>query len=528
MNKTSMRRWIAMTAAWMVVQGWALGSDWPQWRGPNRDGTTSDPFAFSIWPPIELWKVPLTDYPRGYSSPIVSEGRVYVMSGRYEGYPSASEVISCFDARTGGLLWTNGWISTSSCGGGPGSTPVVNGGELYAMSNDGRLRCLNKYTGSNLWSVALGGTDHCASPWVEGDLVFVNVGANGVAVRRTEPHDIVWASTNGPPGYASPVAWTDDHGQRRIGIFSQIGFHVVNPLDGTVLAQTPWPGNRTIPDPIVWGNRLFLATGDLSCYSGLVEYTNGMLRTVWQNPQNVGMNTKAGNFVRIGDYVYGACYLSSGAFRCLRLSDGQEMWSVSSNVVGNMSTTMAVGNRLVYAASNGGLYVAKATPAGFDMEGRSPINVVTEVTPAFADGRLYVRGSWLRCLDTGPQNDLDRDQIADKWETNYFGAANVCVAGADPDGDGLNNLQEYLAGTDPTNRNSCLIISDALSQTNGVVFHWQSATGKTYSIHCSTNLVSDPFTNRVIGGVPAHPPENVYTDTVPRPDTVFYRIELEP
>jgi hypothetical protein len=127
--------------------------------------------------------------------------------------------------------------------------------------------------------------------------------------------------------------------------------------------------------------------------------------------------------------------------------------------------------------------------------------------------------------------DANSNGLPDAWETQYFGNTNTAKGAptADADGDGLSNLQEYQAGTDPTNRLSVLCVSalEFYSPSSEFVIRWQSATGKTYSIHCSTNLVTDSFTNLVIGDVPAHLPENVYTDAVPRPDTVFYRIKLD-
>ena len=383
-------------------------ADWPQWRGPNRDGTSSDSSAFSVWPPVELWRVSLTPNASGFASPIVSEGRVYVMGG-FASYPEAQDVMCCFDAVTGTSLWTNSWTSANSCGGGPGSTPVIHENELYAISHDGVLRCLDKITGTNLWSVSLShitGDDNCASPLIEGDLVILNMGQSGVAVRRSAPHDVVWESAAGWPEYASPVACTIGD-ERLVAIMAQTNFVLVAPDDGRIVAGIPWPGALSVPDPIVFGNRFFISTGDGAGYCGVVEYTNGVLSTVWQNPNNVGLVTKAGNFVVIGDYVYGVeCDGSAdwGVFRCLDLRDGSEMWSTNAiNLHDNMSTTIAVGDKVIFSTRWGGVLVAKATPTGFDMEGRSKISIDTAITPAYANGRLYIRdrNGWLVCLSVG-------------------------------------------------------------------------------------------------------------------------------
>jgi len=121
----------------------------------------------------------------------------------------------------------------------------------------------------------------------------------------------------------------------------------------------------------------------------------------------------------------------------------------------------------------------------------------------------------------------------EKWRRTHFTEgelADLAISGddADPDHDNFSNRKEYLAGTIPTNAASVLAFSKIHGESNGIVLRWQSATGKTYSIHVSTNLIMDRFTNSVIGGLPADPPENVYTDTMDRLDRVFYRIGLEP
>jgi hypothetical protein len=118
------------------------------------------------------------------------------------------------------------------------------------------------------------------------------------------------------------------------------------------------------------------------------------------------------------------------------------------------------------------------------------------------------------------------------WRRTYFTAGELAdpeISGddADPDHDNFSNRKEYLAGTIPTNNASVLVLSTIQRESSGTVLRWQSATGKTYSIHLSTNLIADRFTNSAIGGLLADPPENVYTDTVDRLDRVFFRIGLD-
>ena len=104
---------------------------------------------------------------------------------------------------------------------------------------------------------------------------------------------------------------------------------------------------------------------------------------------------------------------------------------------------------------------------------------------------------------------------------------------ADSDGDGMNNWQEYVAGTDPTNSDSVLAITAisnlAPSAATGFVIQWSSTTGKWYSLDRSTNLLSiPPFDFNVRSNVPATPPLNTETDTTSQGQGLyFYRIGVQ-
>lgn len=118
------------------------------------------------------------------------------------------------------------------------------------------------------------------------------------------------------------------------------------------------------------------------------------------------------------------------------------------------------------------------------------------------------------------------------WQHAYFSAAqltNAAVSGnsADPDRDGMNNEQEYRAGTDPTNALSALGFDqyEIDNLKSGIMIRWQSATGRLYTVQAATNLVVG-FTNMILH-VSATPPVNVYTDSVSGVGCRFYRVEVE-
>jgi alpha-tubulin suppressor-like RCC1 family protein/DNA-binding beta-propeller fold protein YncE len=130
--------------------------------------------------------------------------------------------------------------------------------------------------------------------------------------------------------------------------------------------------------------------------------------------------------------------------------------------------------------------------------------------------------------------DSDGDGIPDSWMMRYFGhatglAADNSRAQDDADGDGMSNLAEYLAGTDPTDPHSYLRINSlTIDGTNGVQVVWGSATNKSYSVQRSMAVDgSVPFWP-VVEHLPSTPPENTYWDTTATNSSAyFYRIKVE-
>jgi uncharacterized repeat protein (TIGR02543 family) len=124
--------------------------------------------------------------------------------------------------------------------------------------------------------------------------------------------------------------------------------------------------------------------------------------------------------------------------------------------------------------------------------------------------------------------------VYEAWQRSHFGGAdlnNLSLSGAtaDPDHDGLNNEQEYWAGTIPTNAASCLVLyalTNNPAAPGEYVVWWQSATGRLYTVQAASNLVVVGFTN-IATHLPATPPVNVHTDNVSSVGCRFYRVQVE-
>src|ERR1700722_15685030 len=140
-------RAIRLVCLFTCTLAWA--AHWPQWRGPNRDGSSPETGLLDSWPkggPPLLWKT--HGLGEGYASAAVSGGRLYIQGQSGEG-----EIVLAYDSNTGKQLWQaqTGRQFRESRGYGPRGTPSVDGDRLYALAADGMLVCLDTATGKRIW-----------------------------------------------------------------------------------------------------------------------------------------------------------------------------------------------------------------------------------------------------------------------------------------------------------------------------------------------------------------------------------------
>jgi hypothetical protein len=124
-------------------------------------------------------------------------------------------------------------------------------------------------------------------------------------------------------------------------------------------------------------------------------------------------------------------------------------------------------------------------------------------------------------------NDTDGDGLPDAWERHYADGDTALDPDEDADHDGMNNLQECLAGTDPRDATSRLQLRDATVESDGmVVLRWPSVTNRFYTVGGGADLVTG--FSAIVSNLPATPPDNVFRDRSSARDAFFYRINVEP
>src|SRR5713226_3386763 len=156
--------------------------DWPQWRGPNRDGVWGETGLLETFPAQGLkvrWRVPVG---WGFSSPVVAQGRVYLADSEVA-KPKANERVHCFDEITGKALWSHvyeaayeDWAFDPKQEVGPVATPIVQNGKVYTVGRRGDLFCLDAKRGDVIWQSNMEKDYQAGSPLIEGGLLILFFG----------------------------------------------------------------------------------------------------------------------------------------------------------------------------------------------------------------------------------------------------------------------------------------------------------------------------------------------------------------
>jgi len=391
--------WIAAAG---VVAGNLIAGDWPQWRGPDRNGISSEKVS-AVWPvegPKGLWQASVGT---GFSSISVSQGRVYTM-----GNTTNQDTIWCFDANTGKPLWHHSYaaqLSPQWYEGGPGATPTVDGRCIFTISKWGDVFCLDAVTGAVLWQRDLRQAGlkpnrwgFAGSPLIWGDHLILNAGTAGIALDRASGR-IAWSNGTNVAGYASPTRFVSG-GRESVLIFGATNLFALEPQSGRELWRQPWETDwdTNNSDPLTYGEHIFISSFSHGC--GLFSVQNAKPAMIYTNKV---MHSHLSPGVVLGEYLYAFSGEAKKEtdLRCVHLPTGELKWTRKDPAFGSL--IMADG-KLIVLSDKGELMLAEASPSGFTPLARwKVLSGVCWTPPALANGLLYVRNAKgeLRCLALG-------------------------------------------------------------------------------------------------------------------------------
>jgi outer membrane protein assembly factor BamB len=370
-------------------------SEWPQWRGPNRDGVSSETGLLKTWPdggPKVVWKSPIGD---GYSGVSITKGRIFTMDSK-----GTDEYVVSLDQASGKEIWRTKTdaVFESDQGDGPRSTPTVDGDWVYAVGANGMLIAVNSNDGKKIWShdlrtefeseIPRWGTS--TSPIVEKDLLLVDVGGKtGYALMAFNKKDgtIAWKAHTDKQGYSSPIAVTVG-GVRQILFFTGTALVSVSPA-GQVYWKYPWrtDWDANIATPVfVAPDKVFISSS-YGTGAALVKVTAGngkaSVQEVWKNKV---MENHFNSSVLYQGNLYG---FDNAVLKCIDANSGAEKWKQSG--FGKGSLILADG-KLIVLGERGQLALVEATPAQYKEIARAqPLQGKTWTMPTLASGKLYLR-----------------------------------------------------------------------------------------------------------------------------------------
>jgi outer membrane protein assembly factor BamB len=388
-------------------------SDWPQWRGPERDGTSKETGLLKQWPaggPKLLWQV--NDIGDGYSTPIVVGSRLYVMSNR----GMENEFVQALSTQDGKVIWTTRVGNVGNPNQDPNypkarSTPTLDGNFLYALGSDGDLACLEAKTGKIRWTKSLrtefggkpGTWAYAESPLVDGDAVVVTPGgadATMVSLNK-KTGAVIWKSAilgGEPAGYASAIVVQAAGRKQYVQLLSK-GLVGVDAKTGQFL----WRYSEAAKGPAQYftpiGRGEFVYCGALGVGGAMVRLkADGSEVAAEQAYFLRGLPNGIGGAVVVGDHIYGTEV--GQKLVAAEFTTGKIAWQ--SDAVGWASIAAADGLLYLHAI-NGDVALVEATPAGYREKGRftppaqptkkkvGPYPEGAFAYPVIANGTLFIR-----------------------------------------------------------------------------------------------------------------------------------------
>lgn len=410
--------WTAVLALYPA----AMHADWPQWRGPNRDGVSTETGLLKNWPkdgPPRVWMSEKCGL--GYSGPAIVGNRLYTM-----GAFGDSEVLLAVDVDSGDELWATpiGQTLGNNWGDGPRGTPTVDGNFIYALSAKGNLACVAADSGDVVWSKNMeefGGAvptwGYSESPLVYEDKVICTPGGEkgSVIALNKQNGELIWQAAELQSGahYASCILAQRPEGVECVQLLHNqvVGLDVKT---GDVWWTQPWPNpTAAIPTPIIADQLVYVTSGyGVGCK--LIEINPGhAAKEIYADKT---LKNKHGGVVLVDGHLYG--HSEGAGWVCQELESGKQAWR-ERDALEMGAVTYAEGKLYCVGEDSGDVVLVDASPNGWQETSRFTLSPQSDqrkpagriwTHPVICDGKLYLRDqNLLYCYDV-------RDRTAEPVE----------------------------------------------------------------------------------------------------------------
>lgn len=435
----------------LVMAAPAGADDWPQWRGPQRDGVWRETGITESLDTDGVGQIRLkwsVEIAAGYSQPTVAGGRVYVTDRLDD--PDEIERVHCFDFKSGDRLWSIDYPAAYNISYKSGPRAAVTIDEdtrgdqtisrAYALGGVGHLHCLNAVTGDILWKrdlakeydIEMPRWGIAAAPLIEGDSLFLQIGGkNGACVvaldKRTGKEK--WRAVDDDASYIAPIM-IDQAGRRVLVVYTADELFGLDPGTGGTLWSYAMPGSKWpigIATPVIasHGGRRYIFTTNAHVGSALLRLDEDKpaVTEIWRqdNPRVADSlySLIPTPYIR-GGHIYGTH--SRGELRCLELLTGRRAWETEDAVRPDRFATLHIiaqgetGRRVWIFNEHGELIIADLSPNGYQEISRGQLlpptqpglpsrrGGVTWAHPAFANKHVLARNDErLVCAELGAE-----------------------------------------------------------------------------------------------------------------------------
>ena len=420
---------LVVCAVVLIASSAAPAADWPQWRGPNRDGVCKETGLLKQWPeggPKLLWEI--SGLGPGYSTVSIANGKLYTMGDRTVNRQK-SQFVYAYDLNTQKELWAARVGAPHEDG--PRCSPTVDGGYVYAIGTEGNVICVAADTGTVVWAknllTNLGGASNpdwkfSESPLIDGDKLLCTPGGHQsvIAAVNKKTGATIWQcsmpdiGSNGKDqaGYSSIVI-SHGAGVKQYVQLTNEGVVSVS-ADGKFL----WGYNRVankvanIPTVVIDGDYVFTSTAYQTGAALLQLERDGSgvkAKEVYWLDKNQFQNHHGG-FVKVGDYIYGGHNHNKGEPTCIEMKTGKIMWHAADEPGKGSGCVLYADGNLYFRYENGLVALVEATPEKYNLIStftppeRPGATGTSWAHPVISDGKLYLRhADVLYCYDIKAQ-----------------------------------------------------------------------------------------------------------------------------
>lgn len=405
----------SLVIASFCLLGSAAAEDWPAWRGPRGDGTSTETNVPTVWTATDhiAWKVPLPGV--GHSSPIVLGDKLFVTTCLVEagsGTQPTSRLLLCLDRKDGKILWQQTVCSSPlekkhTLNSFASGTPTTDGNTIFVtfLESDSDDEKKNRgqmvvaaydLAGKQLWTVRPGRFSsthgYCSSPVLFEDLVIVNGDHDGdaylVGLKKSDG-STVWKTPreNKTRSYCTPIIRTFG-GPPQLILSGSKSVCSYDPRTGKRIWNIDGPTEQFVASMVDNGKLLFMTAGFPERHilaikpDGQGNVTDSAI--VWRSKENCAYVPSP---IVCGDYFL--VVADNGIASCFRCADGERMWK--ERIGPNHSASLITAGGLVYFTSDRGTTTVVRPGPSFDVVSINALEEDVYSSPAVSDGKLYFR-----------------------------------------------------------------------------------------------------------------------------------------